>query len=223
MLLQLGLQPLEQGEGIGGGAGEAGDDVALAQPAHLAGVGFDDGVAEAHLAVAGDHDLAPLADREDGGAVPGTEPWGEAGGVGHGLPHRHSTRRSAASAASSGGAGARASGAMQGRCCYNPAALFGIQDAMRRAEITRKTKETECAPPSIWTASGAPKVSTGIGFLDHMLEQLARHSLIDLKVEAKGDLHIDFHHTTEDTGIVIGQAVAEALGTAPASSAMAMR
>jgi imidazoleglycerol-phosphate dehydratase len=56
-------------------------------------------------------------------------------------------------------------------------------------------------------------VSTGIGFLDHMLEQLARHSLIDLEVEAKGDLHIDFHHTTEDTGIVIGQAVAEALGS----------
>ncbi len=62
------------------------------------------------------------------------------------------------------------------------------------------------------TASGSEVTSTGIGFLDHMLEQLSRHSLIDLKVRAKGDLHIDFHHTTEDTGIVLGQAVAQALG-----------
>ena len=77
MLLQLGLQPLEQGEGIGGRAGEAGDDIALAQPAHLAGVGLDDGIAEGHLAVAGDHHLAALADGEDGRAVPGTRAMGE--------------------------------------------------------------------------------------------------------------------------------------------------
>ena len=84
---------------------------------------------------------------------------------------------------------------------------------MRRAEITRKTKETQVRGAVNLDGEGRAKVSTGIGFLDHMLEQLARHSLIDLEVEAKGDLHIDFHHTTEDTGIVIGQAVAEALGS----------
>ena len=84
---------------------------------------------------------------------------------------------------------------------------------MRRAEVTRKTKETQVRAAVNLDGEGRAKVSTGIGFLDHMLEQLARHSLIDLEVEAKGDLHIDFHHTTEDTGIVIGQAVAEALGS----------
>ena len=84
---------------------------------------------------------------------------------------------------------------------------------MRRAEVTRKTKETQVRAAVNLDGEGRAKVATGIGFLDHMLEQLARHSLIDLEVEAKGDLHIDFHHTTEDTGIVIGQAVAEALGS----------
>jgi imidazoleglycerol-phosphate dehydratase len=93
-----------------------------------------------------------------------------------------------------------------------PCRIFGM-DAMRRAEITRKTKETQVRAAVNLDGEGRAKVSTGIGFLDHMLEQLARHSLIDLEVEAKGDLHIDFHHTTEDTGIVIGQAVAEALGS----------
>ena len=83
---------------------------------------------------------------------------------------------------------------------------------MRRAEFTRKTRETQVRAAVNLDGEGRAKVATGIGFLDHMLEQLARHSLIDLEVEAKGDLHIDFHHTTEDTGIVIGQAVAEALG-----------
>jgi imidazoleglycerol-phosphate dehydratase len=83
---------------------------------------------------------------------------------------------------------------------------------MRRAEVTRKTKETEVRAAVDLDGEGRARISTGIGFLDHMLDQLARHSLIDLEVEAKGDLHIDFHHTTEDTGIVIGQAVAEALG-----------
>ena len=83
---------------------------------------------------------------------------------------------------------------------------------MRRADVTRRTKETEVRVALNLDGKGRAKVATGIGFLDHMLEQLARHSLIDLDVEAKGDLHIDFHHTTEDTGIVIGQAVAKALG-----------
>ena len=83
---------------------------------------------------------------------------------------------------------------------------------MRRADVTRRTKETEVRVALNLDGEGRAKVATGIGFLDHMLEQLARHSLIDLEVEAKGDLYIDFHHTTEDTGIVIGQAVAKALG-----------
>jgi imidazoleglycerol-phosphate dehydratase len=93
-----------------------------------------------------------------------------------------------------------------------PCRIFGMV-AMRRAEVTRKTKETQVRAAVNLDGEGRAKVATGIGFLDHMLEQLARHSLIDLEVEAKGDLHIDFHHTTEDTGIVIGQAVAEALGS----------
>src|SRR5947199_9316738 len=83
---------------------------------------------------------------------------------------------------------------------------------MRTATHTRKTKETEIAVELNLDGTGRYEVSTGIGFLDHMLEQLSRHSLIDLKLAAKGDLHIDFHHTTEDTGIVIGEAVSRALG-----------
>ncbi len=83
---------------------------------------------------------------------------------------------------------------------------------MRQATVERKTKETSVKVTVNLDGSGQYKVATGIGFLDHMLEQLSRHSLIDLAVEAKGDLHIDFHHTTEDTGIVIGQAFAKAIG-----------
>ncbi len=83
---------------------------------------------------------------------------------------------------------------------------------MRQASIERNTRETEIAVTVDLDGTGRADVATGIGFLDHMLEQLARHSLIDLTVRAKGDLHIDFHHTTEDTGIAIGQAVAKALG-----------
>ncbi len=84
--------------------------------------------------------------------------------------------------------------------------------AARQARVERSTKETRIAASVNLDGSGRYAVRTGIGFLDHMLEQLSRHSLIDLEIEAKGDLHIDFHHTTEDTGIVIGQAVAKALG-----------
>lgn len=83
---------------------------------------------------------------------------------------------------------------------------------VREASVERNTKETEIKVTVGLDGSGAYRVATGIGFLDHMLEQLSRHSLIDLTVKAKGDLHIDFHHTTEDTGIAIGEAVAKALG-----------
>ena len=84
--------------------------------------------------------------------------------------------------------------------------------SQRTATRTRQTKETKIEVAVNLDGTGDYEVSTGIGFLDHMLEQLSRHSLIDLKVAAEGDLHIDFHHTTEDTGIVIGEAVREALG-----------
>ena len=83
---------------------------------------------------------------------------------------------------------------------------------MRQASVERITKETTVSAAVNLDGSGACEVSTGIGFLDHMLEQLARHSLIDITLRAEGDLHIDFHHTTEDTGIVLGEAVARALG-----------
>jgi imidazoleglycerol-phosphate dehydratase len=83
---------------------------------------------------------------------------------------------------------------------------------MRRASVSRKTKETQIEAEIDLDGQGLSDISTGIGFLDHMLDQLARHSLIDITLKAKGDLHIDFHHTTEDTGIVLGEAVAKALG-----------
>lgn len=82
----------------------------------------------------------------------------------------------------------------------------------RQATISRRTKETQITASVDLDGTGASEISTGIGFLDHMLEQIARHGLFDIKLEAKGDLHIDFHHTTEDSGIVLGQAVAKALG-----------
>jgi imidazoleglycerol-phosphate dehydratase len=82
----------------------------------------------------------------------------------------------------------------------------------RKATIDRQTKETKIAATIDLDGTGVYDIETGIGFLDHMLEQLARHALIDITLRAKGDLHIDFHHTTEDSGIVLGQAVAKALG-----------
>jgi imidazoleglycerol-phosphate dehydratase len=84
---------------------------------------------------------------------------------------------------------------------------------MRKASIKRKTRETDISVTLDLDGSGKSEIATGIGFLDHMLEQLSRHGLIDLSVTAKGDLHIDQHHTTEDVGIVIGQALKQALGT----------
>lgn len=83
---------------------------------------------------------------------------------------------------------------------------------MRQASLERNTKETQISAEVDLDGTGSYDVSTGIGFLDHMLEQLSRHSLIDLKVRAQGDLHIDFHHTTEDTGYVVGEALSKALG-----------
>jgi imidazoleglycerol-phosphate dehydratase len=82
----------------------------------------------------------------------------------------------------------------------------------RTAQIARKTAETDVTVSVTLDGEGLSKISTGIGFLDHMLELFARHSLIDVEVEARGDLHVDQHHTTEDVGIVLGQAVRQALG-----------
>ena len=82
----------------------------------------------------------------------------------------------------------------------------------REARVDRKTKETQISAAVSLDGQGRYEVATGIGFLDHMLEQLSRHSLIDISLRAEGDLHIDFHHTTEDSAIVLGQAVSEALG-----------
>ena len=83
---------------------------------------------------------------------------------------------------------------------------------MRVAMVERNTKETQISGRVDLDGSGAGDIATGIGFLDHMLEQLAKHSLIDLELHARGDLHIDFHHTTEDSGYVVGEAVSKALG-----------
>ena len=83
---------------------------------------------------------------------------------------------------------------------------------MRAAFVARKTKETEIEASVELDGAGLAMISTGIGFFDHMLEQLARHSLIDIGISAKGDLHIDQHHTVEDVGITLGQAIRQALG-----------
>jgi imidazoleglycerol-phosphate dehydratase len=83
---------------------------------------------------------------------------------------------------------------------------------MRKATVKRATKETDVEVAVDLDGSGAASIATGIGFLDHMLDLLARHSRIDLDIKAKGDLHVDHHHTTEDVGIALGQAVKKALG-----------
>jgi len=83
---------------------------------------------------------------------------------------------------------------------------------MRKASIERRTKETDISVTVDLDGTGQSDIATGIGFLDHMLEQLSRHGLIDITLKAKGDLHIDQHHTTEDAGIALGQAVKQALG-----------
>ena len=86
-----------------------------------------------------------------------------------------------------------------------------IQNA-RTATVARKTNETDISVSLAVDGTGAGSIATGVGFFDHMLEQLSRHSLMDMDIKAKGDLHIDDHHTVEDTGIAIGQALARALG-----------
>ncbi len=83
---------------------------------------------------------------------------------------------------------------------------------MRKAAVKRKTKETEVEVEIDLDGQGRSSIATGIGFLDHMIDLLARHSLIDITIKAKGDLHIDHHHTTEDVGIALGQAIKQALG-----------
>ncbi len=83
---------------------------------------------------------------------------------------------------------------------------------MRTASVTRKTNETDISVEVNLDGTGTRQIATGIGFLDHMLDQLSRHSLIDMKIKTVGDLHIDMHHTTEDTGIALGQAISKALG-----------
>ncbi len=83
---------------------------------------------------------------------------------------------------------------------------------MRKAQVTRNTNETQIAVSVNLDGSGRAKLATGVPFLDHMLDQVARHGMVDLEVKAAGDLHIDAHHTTEDIGITLGQAVAKAIG-----------
>ncbi|WP_174804093.1 imidazoleglycerol-phosphate dehydratase HisB [Martelella limonii] len=89
---------------------------------------------------------------------------------------------------------------------------MAVQTEARRAEIARETKETSVSVSVNIDGTGEARMATGIGFFDHMLDQLSRHSLIDMTINAKGDLHVDDHHTVEDVGIAIGQALAKALG-----------
>jgi imidazoleglycerol-phosphate dehydratase len=101
------------------------------------------------------------------------------------------------------------------KSCYNRSAAGRGQfeeKFVRVASVERNTKETRISGRVDLDGTGTAEISTGIGFLDHMLEQLARHSLIDVALRAEGDLHIDFHHTTEDSGYVVGEAVSRALG-----------
>jgi imidazoleglycerol-phosphate dehydratase len=91
-------------------------------------------------------------------------------------------------------------------------AATSVPPPLRRASIQRDTKETQIGVSVDLDGKGSARIATGIGFFDHMLEQIARHGTIDLVIEAKGDLHIDGHHTVEDVGIALGMAVAEAVG-----------
>ncbi len=91
-------------------------------------------------------------------------------------------------------------------------AITGFRTAMRKAEVTRNTKETKISVKLDLDGAGTARVATGVPFLDHMLEQVARHGVFDLEVSAQGDLQIDAHHTVEDIGITLGQAFAKALG-----------
>jgi imidazoleglycerol-phosphate dehydratase len=90
--------------------------------------------------------------------------------------------------------------------------MFKVQHPMRSGSVTRRTNETDVSVAVDLDGSGQATIATGIGFLDHMLELFARHALVDLTVKVAGDLHVDDHHTAEDTGIALGQCVLEALG-----------
>jgi imidazoleglycerol-phosphate dehydratase len=94
----------------------------------------------------------------------------------------------------------------------NPSVTAEKNRKMRRAEVVRNTTETQIAVRIDLDGSGQAKLATGIGFFDHMLDQIARHGLIDMDIQAQGDLHIDGHHTVEDVGIALGQAVYQAVG-----------
>src|SRR6185436_6512690 len=94
---------------------------------------------------------------------------------------------------------------------YTPLCPAGSTE-MRTAEVTRNTKETQIRVKLDLDGKGAARLTTGLPFLEHMLDQVARHAMLDLEIEAKGDLHIDAHHTVEDIGITLGQAVAKAVG-----------
>jgi len=83
---------------------------------------------------------------------------------------------------------------------------------MRKAEVSRNTLETQIIASIDLDGTGASQLASGLGFLDHMIDQIARHGMMDIKIEAKGDLHIDAHHTVEDVGITLGQAFAKAIG-----------
>jgi imidazoleglycerol-phosphate dehydratase len=91
--------------------------------------------------------------------------------------------------------------------------VMSTASAVRRGEITRNTSETQIRVALNLDGTGVSHLSTGIGFFDHMLDQIARHGLMDLEVQAQGDLHIDGHHTVEDVGITLGQAMAQAVGS----------
>jgi imidazoleglycerol-phosphate dehydratase len=106
----------------------------------------------------------------------------------------------------------KAEGSALGPAAAGRPASLAPPGGRRHGRVERLTKETRIVVEVDLDGTGAYDVKTGIGFLDHMLEQLSRHSLIDLRVRAEGDLHIDFHHTTEDSGIAIGEAVSQALG-----------
>ncbi len=83
---------------------------------------------------------------------------------------------------------------------------------MRKSSVSRKTKETQIDAKVVIDGKGISQITTGIGFLDHMLDQLAKHSLIDINIKAVGDLHVDYHHTTEDSALALGEAFTKALG-----------
>src|SRR5208282_6237861 len=93
-----------------------------------------------------------------------------------------------------------------------PPSDLEVRNPMRKGAVTRKTKETSIEVGLDLDGSGQADVSTGVGFFDHMLDQLARHSLVDIAIRAEGDRHVDDHHTVEDVGIALGQALREALG-----------